>query len=351
MRLVVKNFGPIVEADIEVSPFALFVGESGSGKSITARLLYAIRNIFGDAVRDLYVRGAEKSVDEVVNKLNFAEAFKMYLGMVPRGGYMEYQDNDVSLTIRIDGNVKVERLELSDSYRQRIEAARDVEKGLHLFTAFCMPAGRSGLVDSFPLWNFTNKRLLEIDVKLTTIIPVSMCVKMFYHALELLRNEQGPLASVVEPFEEILGGRVVMTKNGIVYNGIEIRYAPTYVKEFAPIYMITRELLKPGDFVAIEGPSANMHPEVQAVMADFLTKLAEAGVYLVVEAQDEAFLWRISNLAKLGRLKLNAYLFKRGRPVERLKELNGIPTYNEVFNKLYDEYVKASYSSRRRGGQ
>lgn len=32
-RLVIRNFGFIVEADIEIKPFMIFIGESGSGKS------------------------------------------------------------------------------------------------------------------------------------------------------------------------------------------------------------------------------------------------------------------------------------------------------------------------------
>ena len=41
-RLRVKNFGPIVEAEVEMRPLTVFVGPSNSGKSYLAGLLYAM---------------------------------------------------------------------------------------------------------------------------------------------------------------------------------------------------------------------------------------------------------------------------------------------------------------------
>ena len=50
VRLQVGNFGPIVEADIELRPLTLFVGPGNSGKSYLATLLYALQrlpNLYG----------------------------------------------------------------------------------------------------------------------------------------------------------------------------------------------------------------------------------------------------------------------------------------------------------------
>ena len=45
--LSVKDFGPIVEATVELRPFTVFVGASNTGKSYLAILLYALQNFFG----------------------------------------------------------------------------------------------------------------------------------------------------------------------------------------------------------------------------------------------------------------------------------------------------------------
>ncbi len=53
-RLIIKNFGPIVEADIDIKPFMVFIGESGSGKSVILKLLSLFRWIYKkNALRDI----------------------------------------------------------------------------------------------------------------------------------------------------------------------------------------------------------------------------------------------------------------------------------------------------------
>lgn len=45
-RLIIKNFGPIVKAEIDIKPFIVFIGESGSGKSVILKLLSLFRWIY-----------------------------------------------------------------------------------------------------------------------------------------------------------------------------------------------------------------------------------------------------------------------------------------------------------------
>lgn len=47
IELEVKNFGPIVEAKVDLRPFTLFVGPSNTGKSYLAVLIYALHRLFG----------------------------------------------------------------------------------------------------------------------------------------------------------------------------------------------------------------------------------------------------------------------------------------------------------------
>ena len=47
LELSVKNFGPIVEAEIDLRPLTVFVGPSNTGKSYLATLIYALHKVFG----------------------------------------------------------------------------------------------------------------------------------------------------------------------------------------------------------------------------------------------------------------------------------------------------------------
>ena len=46
LELEVANFGPIVEAKIDLRPLTVFVGPSNTGKSYLATLIYALHRFF-----------------------------------------------------------------------------------------------------------------------------------------------------------------------------------------------------------------------------------------------------------------------------------------------------------------
>ncbi|WP_424947570.1 AAA family ATPase [Candidatus Spongiihabitans sp.] len=48
MKLIVKNFGPIRTANVDVKPMTVFVGPSNTGKSYLAILIYSIIKVLGD---------------------------------------------------------------------------------------------------------------------------------------------------------------------------------------------------------------------------------------------------------------------------------------------------------------
>ena len=48
-RLDVSNFGPIVQASLELRPLTVFIGPSNTGKSYLAILIYALHQLFGRA--------------------------------------------------------------------------------------------------------------------------------------------------------------------------------------------------------------------------------------------------------------------------------------------------------------
>ena len=43
-RLIVKNFGPIKEADIELNKYVVLIGDTSTGKSVLAKLIAIFRD-------------------------------------------------------------------------------------------------------------------------------------------------------------------------------------------------------------------------------------------------------------------------------------------------------------------
>ncbi len=80
-RLIVKNFGPLKDVDIELNKINLFIGENGSGKSVLGKLLNILNG--GDVDRKL-----------------FADYYIDYLNKFT---YIKYTSSDKSYFMEFDG--------------------------------------------------------------------------------------------------------------------------------------------------------------------------------------------------------------------------------------------------------
>ena len=85
-KIIVRNFGPIQDVEIEIKKFTVFIGTQGSGKSTISKLL--------TICRDLYWRAA------VARKEDTQQSFALY-GIntyFKPTTYIEYIDDDLTIT-------------------------------------------------------------------------------------------------------------------------------------------------------------------------------------------------------------------------------------------------------------
>lgn len=61
-RITIYNFGPIIEADIKLSPMLLLIGEQASGKSTIAKLIYYFKSL-GEYFFTSYYKSDSKGID------------------------------------------------------------------------------------------------------------------------------------------------------------------------------------------------------------------------------------------------------------------------------------------------
>ena len=95
-KLIIKNFGKIKDAEIELSNFILFIGDNNSGKSYLMTLIYGLMKYSKDIV-DIMLQDKEfiysleeyKKIKDIVDKYkkindikNNNSIFKDYLDMV-----------------------------------------------------------------------------------------------------------------------------------------------------------------------------------------------------------------------------------------------------------------------------
>ena len=84
-KIIVKNFGPIKEFDVEIKRFTVFIGTQGSGKSTISKLL--------TICRDLYWRAVVAMKD---NPLHIFRLYGIDTYFKPTT-YIEYKDEDLTI--------------------------------------------------------------------------------------------------------------------------------------------------------------------------------------------------------------------------------------------------------------
>lgn len=85
-KLIVKNFGPIKEAEIELAKYVVFIGDTSTGKSVLAKLIA----IFRDGIYKLSYNNKVKSITDIFNE----ELKRLNIDFDRQHSEMFYFDND-----------------------------------------------------------------------------------------------------------------------------------------------------------------------------------------------------------------------------------------------------------------
>lgn len=79
-RIVIKNFGAVKEADIELKKITVLIGEQASGKSTIAKLVYFFKTLKNDFFREVYSNNLEKEEETINFNLFCQEKFYNLFG-------------------------------------------------------------------------------------------------------------------------------------------------------------------------------------------------------------------------------------------------------------------------------
>lgn len=94
-----------------------------------------------------------------------------------------------------------------------------------------------------------------------------------------------------DPEREIL----FQTVEGVT---LEIPVVSSMVKELTPLVLYLRYLAKPGEWLIIDEPEMNLHPEAQAKLTEFLAMLVNAGLPVLITTHSPYIVDHLTNLMK-----------------------------------------------------
>lgn len=77
---------------------------------------------------------------------------------------------------------------------------------------------------------------------------------------------------------------------------IDLYNASSSIKQIAPLLLYLRFRAKPGDFLIIDEPEMNLHPETQARLLEALAMLVNAGIRILLTTHSPYFMDHLNNL-------------------------------------------------------
>ncbi len=124
-RLIIKNFGPIVKAEIDIKPFMVFIGESRSGKSVILKLLSLFRWVYKQQqlyyALELLTKGKVDFESNINQTLEVEMINSGLLDYFQKGSFANYEIDDIIFTIQADTDTKFTISNKRDTKKVSIE--------------------------------------------------------------------------------------------------------------------------------------------------------------------------------------------------------------------------------------
>lgn len=131
--------------------------------------------------------------------------------------------------------------------------------------------------------------------------------------LTLLPEKEGAFGDISKEAEkEIMNGEIIATattakKYPDIYfwrdkYKFPLHLAASSVKDLAPFFLYLRYVAEIDDLVILEEPEISLHPASQILLARFIVRLVNCGLYVVVTTHSPYFLEQISHCAKAGHM-------------------------------------------------
>ena len=98
-KLIIRNFGPIKDVELDLRKINIFIGDQGTGKSTVAKVLYAVKSASYRQTSDLTLSDGHGGVVTDINQINtyknnqFIDEFNNVIELLDIKGYWN-RDNE-----------------------------------------------------------------------------------------------------------------------------------------------------------------------------------------------------------------------------------------------------------------
>lgn len=345
-HLIVKNFGAIKSAEIEIKKYNFFIGHTSSGKSTIAKLLAIFNNSVFWAIKEGDFKGFFKLLEKYNINFDFKPSTiikysndKYYWEIGENKFHSNYKDADLmemaSTSESYDFILKfIEKKESESSLKDLIDALKNSVKNSKLkkddtfFPLFIKPLLMSIIYEEcIPVYIPAERLLIStfsnsIFSLLQAGASIPDCIKDFGSLYEKARTQYKNIDI------DILNIQVSFNNNGDTiyltneHKELKLSQASSGIQSIIPLWTVFNQYVesKKKQMLVIEEPELNLFPSTQHFLIDWIIKkMRKSNGSIVITTHSPYVLSVVDNLI-LAREILNKSNNKR-KIQSQIKEL------------------------------
>ncbi len=201
-------------------------------------------------------------------------------------------------------------------------------------------------------------------------LAIRDCLAVANDLNNLQKNKSAYYAFAEELEQRLLGGKIVVTKNGDVQfvpkagQKLPVHLSASIVKTLSSLTFYLKHLAKKGDLIIIDEPEMNLHPDAQVLLTRVFARLINSDLNLLMSTHSDYIIRELNNLISLGSMKnkdsilkelgydekecikyddVSVYLFKPLRKNSKATQISPVPVKRDGFSiETIDEVIYQS---------
>ena len=305
-RLIVKNFGPLKDVDIELNKINLFIGENGSGKSVLAKIITIILNFSKSKENDMLKKFKEYNINYISENsiISFYSEDKLIIELKNKNFFLNQNIKKIKEQLQA---IKPDIEYLISTFSDHIHVDEifgtfeesSTFKQVYQMTSQYIPAER----------NFVTIISKSLSSFIVADIPLPKFFLRFASEFEKAGNELKEL--------EFLNVKYVngdgLDRHNVYFNDkdyLPLEFSSSGIQSALPLYLTVKYFADRHSSIIIEEPEQNLFPKAQAETIKYIVEQ--------VSSENNLFLMTHSPYV-LSTLNMLMMAYKAGKLGEEVK--------------------------------